>query len=103
VARQDFANRPLHGDPHAGNVIAAASGRRWVDFEATCVGPLEWDLASLDAETAARFLDVNSSHLDLMRLVTSARVAIWCWARAEHREMRPHAEHHLGVARAALG
>ena len=29
----------LHGDAHAGNLMAAAGGWRWIDLEETCRGP----------------------------------------------------------------
>jgi hypothetical protein len=37
----------LHGDAHAGNLIATADGPCWLDFEDTTRGPLWWDLAAL--------------------------------------------------------
>jgi hypothetical protein len=36
--------QPIHGDAHLGNVLA---GGRWLDFDETCAGPREWDLACL--------------------------------------------------------
>lgn len=39
--------RPLHGDAHPGNLLATDDGWRWSDFEDTCAGPVEWDLACL--------------------------------------------------------
>ncbi|HEY4590942.1 MAG TPA: phosphotransferase [Thermoanaerobaculia bacterium] len=35
----------LHGDAHLRNLIATAKGLLWNDFEDTCSGPIEWDLA----------------------------------------------------------
>jgi Ser/Thr protein kinase RdoA (MazF antagonist) len=37
----------LHGDAHAGNLIAAADAWRWIDLEECCRGPAEWDLATM--------------------------------------------------------
>jgi aminoglycoside phosphotransferase (APT) family kinase protein len=37
----------LHGDAHAGNVVATAEGPCWLDFEDSWRGPLGWDLATL--------------------------------------------------------
>ncbi|WP_193612390.1 phosphotransferase [Nocardioides lijunqiniae] len=42
-----WPRRPLHGDAHTGNVLMTPAGPRWTDFEDVCVGPVEWDLASL--------------------------------------------------------
>jgi Phosphotransferase enzyme family len=39
--------RPLHGDAHAGNLLRTPDGPLWTDFEDTCRGPIEWDLACL--------------------------------------------------------
>ena len=37
--------RALHGDAHLRNLIPTAAGLLWNDFEDTCSGPVEWDLA----------------------------------------------------------
>lgn len=42
-----WPRRPLHGDAHTGNVLMTPDGPRWIDFEDVCVGPVEWDLASM--------------------------------------------------------
>ena len=42
-----WPRRPLHGDAHTGNVLMTPSGPVWTDFEDVCVGPVEWDLASM--------------------------------------------------------
>src|SRR5262249_44770591 len=56
-AEQVVANLPdlpvqaLHGDAHAGNLLATPDGPRWVDFEDTWRGPLAWALACLARTT----------------------------------------------------
>jgi hypothetical protein len=46
--------QPLHGDAHAGNLVATRDGLVWIDFEDVCHGPVEWDLATMgDPEAAA--------------------------------------------------
>ena len=42
-----WPRRPLHGDAHTGNVLMAPNGPMWTDFEDVCVGPVEWDMASM--------------------------------------------------------
>ncbi|MGI5159352.1 phosphotransferase family protein [Microbispora sp. CA-102843] len=37
----------VHGDAHAGNLLAVPDGLLWIDFEETCFGPTGWDLACL--------------------------------------------------------
>jgi hypothetical protein len=44
----------LHGDANPGNMMQTPRGWVWHDFEETCVGPIEWDLAVL---TRARRVD----------------------------------------------
>jgi hypothetical protein len=44
----DAAPRPLHGDVWPGNVLATPAGHLWNDFENACLGPVEYDLASLE-------------------------------------------------------
>jgi hypothetical protein len=90
-----YAERHLHGEPHNGNLLITPDGLRWIDLEAACVGPLEWDLAFLSEEGLEVFPDVDHELLGLLRTLNSARVATWCWARAEIPEMRHHGEFHL--------
>ena len=98
----DYDERTLHGEPHDGNLLATPNGLRWIDLEGVCLGPLEWDLAFLDDDTARFFPHVDHEPLALLRVLNSALVATWCWSRSEHPEMRWHAESHLGrVKRAA--
>lgn len=37
----------VHGDAHLGNLIPSPGGPVICDFDATCLGPREWDLSSL--------------------------------------------------------
>ena len=40
--------QPLHGDAHPGNLISTRDGGLlWIDFEDVCLGPVEWDLATI--------------------------------------------------------
>jgi hypothetical protein len=70
-----WPRRPLHGDAHPGNVLLTPDGPRWTDLEDVCVGPLEWDLASMkvtDDAVAAYPGEVDHARLadcrDLRRL-----------------------------------
>jgi thiamine kinase-like enzyme len=51
---EHFDERPLHGDAHFYNVMESERGTVWIDLEDGCLGPVEWDLATL--QTAARRL-----------------------------------------------
>jgi thiamine kinase-like enzyme len=62
----EWPRRPLHGDAHLGNVLLTPGGPRWTDFEDVCVGPLEWDLASLTLSAEA--VDTYPGQVDRRRL-----------------------------------
>jgi hypothetical protein len=97
----DFAERPLHGEPHTGNLLVTPDGLRWIDLEAVCVGPPEWDLAFLPEEAVGVFPRVDNELLGLLRTLNSARVATWCSVRADLEDMRRHGEFHLEQVRRA--
>ena len=95
----DFANHAgqamvLHGDPwRGGNLVATSAGPVLLDFEAVCLGPLEWDLSAL-GEEAAPFGD---SRLFAQCLAArSFLVAAHCWAQQGRApEIDAAAEWHL--------
>jgi Ser/Thr protein kinase RdoA (MazF antagonist) len=93
--------RTLHGEPHGGNLLATPAGLRWIDLEAVCRGPIEWDLSFLPDDAVRTFPSVDRELLGLLRTLNSARVATWCWTRAEIDEMRRHGEYHLARVRRA--
>lgn len=94
--------RLLHGEPHGGNVLLADEGPTFLDFEGVCVGPVEWDLASVEPAVVADYPGpVDADLLAMLTRLNRARVAIWCWAGADRSDMRWHAEHHLGYLRDA--
>jgi hypothetical protein len=96
-----YVEQPLHGEPHRGNLLATPSGLRWIDLGGVCVGPLEWDLAFLPDEAGSAFPTADPELLGLLRTLTSACVATWCWLRPEIDEMRRHGELHLERVRRA--
>ncbi len=49
--------QPLHGDAPYYNIIPTADGVLWSDFEDSCLGPLEWDLASVGPEFSKVYND----------------------------------------------
>ncbi|ABD13756.1 hypothetical protein ThrDRAFT_01228 [Frankia casuarinae] len=57
----------IHGDAHLANLVRAADGRALLcDFDATCLGPAEWDLIPV-AVGRLRFGHDPQAHLDLAR------------------------------------
>jgi aminoglycoside phosphotransferase (APT) family kinase protein len=79
-------DQPLHGDAHPGNLLSSPNARwLWCDFEDTCSGPIEWDLASLrrsprlDGAAAVRAYARASGHD-----VDDAALAPWIELRELH-------------------
>lgn len=96
LAACHLAARPLHGEAHLGNVLATNDGPCWIDFEAACLGPVEWDLAGLGSDAADRYPEVDRDLLGLMSELRSLCVAVWCWMNPDRAlELREAAEHHL--------
>lgn len=78
-----FVVHPLHGEPHFdGNVLRTAEGPVFIDFEAACTGPKEWDLAALPREVATFYPPINTALLEVLELTRSLCVATWCWDAA---------------------
>jgi hypothetical protein len=80
------SNRIVHGDSHPGNVLWAADGPLWSDWEDAHLAPLEWDLACLVARARLRGDDFGWAETalrahggpydpDLLEVCVYARVA----------------------------
>jgi hypothetical protein len=76
LLRPDAADQPLHGDVHAGNLIATRDGLLWNDFEEVCRGPVEWDLATVGDEQAVAGLAHDPARLTGCRQLRSAQIAL---------------------------
>lgn len=82
----------LHGEPHLGNMLRTSSGLMILDLETVCIGPLEWDLASLDKDVADNYEHpIDGELLRLLREMNDVRVATWSFVNptpAEHERGR---------------
>ncbi len=79
-----------------GNVLRTDAGPVFIDFEAACLGPKEWDLTALPLSVAACYPDVDWILLDLLSDARSFTVATWCWMQPGRApEVREAARHHL--------
>jgi hypothetical protein len=101
----DFPVQPLHGDPHLdGNILRTADGPVFIDFEASCTGPKEWDLSSLGGEVASFYSTVDFALLEILSLTRSLCVTALCWMQPERApEVEEAAYFHLSRLRTALG
>ncbi|NKX86018.1 phosphotransferase [Nocardia coubleae] len=50
-----ITSQPIHGDAPAVNIVTTRTGHLYADFELTCLGPIEWDLAAMGPEGAAAY------------------------------------------------
>jgi Ser/Thr protein kinase RdoA (MazF antagonist) len=90
----------IHGAPHPYNVLLVGGEPVFIDFETTCMGPVEWDLAHLDAQAEPLFRDlIQSELLWLCRSMASVKTATWCSVDIDRGDMREHAEWHLAHVR----
>jgi thiamine kinase-like enzyme len=106
--------QPLHGDAHPGNLLAGPAGWLWCDFEDTCRGPLEWDLAAvrrtprLDGAAALRAYaraggrEVDDAALAPWIALRRLHLTVWTCLYAERMpELRPRAAELVASWRAA--
>jgi Ser/Thr protein kinase RdoA (MazF antagonist) len=92
----------LHGEPHAENVLWTDKGPLFIDFEAACTGPREWDVAYLPEEARGSFPECDEQAIELLRKAISFCVAAWCWAQpGRATEVDEAALYHLDVLRQA--
>jgi thiamine kinase-like enzyme len=96
IGKVSLDYQPLHGECHLGQAISSSSGVRWLDFEAACVGPKEWDLAALDDEGVSAYGTADQSLLALSRTARLFCIVTWCWTQPDRApEIREAAEYHL--------
>lgn len=73
------AEQLLHGEPHPGNVLGTPDGLVFIDFETSCFGPLEFDVAHVPDEVSARYPGLDPVLLQQCRRLVLAMVAAWRW------------------------
>lgn len=71
----------LHGEPHPWNLLDTNRGVQFIDFENTCLGPLEYDLAWVPDDVATRYPGVDRALLGDCRAVVLAIIAAHRWSR----------------------
>lgn len=93
----------LHGSPHSYNVLLVAGEPLFIDFETTCIGPMEWDLAHVGPEAEQSYgASVHERLIWVCRSMGSVKTAAFCWAEVDRGDLREHAEMHLAHVRTAV-
>lgn len=80
--RRDIVERSadeqlLHGEPHVGNLLKTASGLLFIDLEACCYGPVEFDIAHAPDEVGDHYALADRVLLRDCRMLVLAMVAAW--------------------------
>lgn len=73
----------LHGEPHPGNVLSTKHGQLFIDFETTCRGPIEFDLAHTPEEVSNHYPNIDQALLTDCRQLVLAMLAAWRWDRTD--------------------
>lgn len=96
VGSLDDRHVVIHGSPHPYNVLLVDGTPRFIDFETTCIGPVEWDLAHTSPDTVRNYAGaMDTQLLEMCRDMVRVTTAAWCWADVSHGDLRYHAETHL--------
>lgn len=103
IAATGLQSRPLHGDASRSNLLRTPAGLLWTDFEDSCAGPVEWDLACVALSAGADAGEVlgayGRQHDEALEPFLEARRlqgAVWTALVAErHPELRARAEERL--------
>lgn len=97
------AHAVIHGSPHPYNVLVVDGKPRFIDFETTCIGPIEWDLAHTSPDIAHNYNGAVDTHLlEICRDLVRVKTAAWCWADVHRGDLRDHAEMHVGYLKGAF-
>jgi phosphotransferase family enzyme len=79
ISARSSSEQLLHGEPHAGNLLATTSGLLFIDLETCCRGPFEFDLAHVPEEVSECYTGADQALLRACRLLVLAMVAAWRW------------------------
>jgi hypothetical protein len=79
IAARGAREQVLHGEPHPWNVLDTTTGPLFIDFENAARGPIEYDLAWVPDEVAARHPDADHDLVGECRGVVLAIIAVHRW------------------------
>ena len=101
IVNRRAAEHLLHGEPHPWNVLDTKNGPLFMDFENTCHGPVEYDLAWVPNEVSERYPDADPDLVDECRGLVLAIVTTHRWSRGDqHPSGRQSGVAFLNVLRA---
>jgi aminoglycoside phosphotransferase (APT) family kinase protein len=83
ISLRGGAEQLLHGEPHPGNLLTTKNGLLFIDLEACCRGPVEFDLAHAPDEVSEHYPGVNQDLLRECRILVLAMITTWRWDRGD--------------------
>jgi hypothetical protein len=81
ISERLSAEQPVHGEPHARNLLNTKNGPLFIDLETCCRAPVEFDLAHVPEEVGECYAGADQELLRACRLLVLAMVAAWRWDR----------------------
>lgn len=84
ISERSSREQLLHGEPHPGNVLAAADGVLFIDLETCCRGPIEFDLAHVPQAVGEAYAGADRELIQECRRLVLAMVAAWRWNVDDH-------------------
>ena len=90
IGRARVARQLLHGEPHPDNVLNTKRGPLFVDLGTCCRGPVEYDLAFVPEDVAARYPGVDGELVQQCRALQWAMFAALRWSRDDQLPNRSY-------------
>jgi len=81
IGDRGAAEQLLHGEPHPWNVLGTRNGPLFIDFENSCRGPVEYDLAWVPEEVSEQYPDADQELVAECRGLMLAIVTACHWRR----------------------
>lgn len=90
IGQWDIADQLLHGEPHPGNVLSTRSRPLFIDFHTCQRGPVEYDIAFLPEDAAARYPGANHALVQQFRALMWAGFTTMRWRAEDQFPDRAH-------------
>ena len=81
IISREAPEQILHGEPHPWNLMDTKDGLLFIDFENTCRGPIEYDLAWVPQAVSNNYPGVDQELVDECRGLVLAIIAVHRWRR----------------------
>jgi hypothetical protein len=100
IIKRGAVEQLLHGEPHPWNVLSTTHGPLFLDFENSCRGPVEYDLAWVPEAVSEHYPGADQDLVGACRGLMLAIVAAHRWRRDDqHPSGRPSGEEFLKALR----